>query len=86
MRDFLKKAAAPLTGAKLAEAPARAPLPAQLDARARSLDVARTMLKGAVQAFREEVRKDACEQRVNEARAAMVFWRERMQALLLPQR
>jgi hypothetical protein len=51
--------------------------------KARSLEVARTMLRGAVWAFREELRRGACEQRVNEARAAMVFWRERMQSLTL---
>lgn len=45
-------------------------------------DLARVMLKGAVWAFREELRKGACEQRVAEARAAVIFWRERLEALL----
>lgn len=49
------------------------------DIRARS--VARVMLRGAVALFRDEVRRGACEERVAEARAGMVFWRERLQAL-----
>jgi hypothetical protein len=41
------------------------------------------MLKGAVLTFREQVQKGASEERVAEARAAMVYWRERMQTLML---
>jgi hypothetical protein len=49
----------------------------------RSLDLARTMLSAALTHFREEIRKGACEQRVAEAREAVVFWRERLQDLML---
>ncbi len=52
-----------------------------MDPTARSLDVARTMLKGAVWAFRQELLKGASEQRVGEARENLVFWRERFEAL-----
>ncbi|RYY77619.1 MAG: hypothetical protein EOO24_44775 [Comamonadaceae bacterium] len=54
-----------------------------LDDRARSLSVARMMLRGAVALFREELRKGACEERVAEARTAMVYWRERLRSLTL---
>ncbi|HZY17435.1 MAG TPA: hypothetical protein VFE82_03085 [Ramlibacter sp.] len=81
MREFLKKATDLVSRAKPAPTPV-AP-PGGLDATSRSLDVARTMLKAAVATFREELRKGACERRVNEARSAVVFWRERMQALML---
>jgi hypothetical protein len=52
-----------------------------MEARTRSRIVARLMLRGAVALFREELRKGANEQRVAEARAGMVFWRERLQVL-----
>ncbi len=52
-----------------------------MDPNARSLDIARTMLKGAVWAFRQEVLKGASEERVREARQNLVFWRERFEDL-----
>lgn len=54
-----------------------------MDPRTRSRLVARMMLRGAVALFRDELRKGACEQRVAEARAGMVFWRQRLQSLTL---
>lgn len=84
LRGLLKnrKAAGAARDAVASPAPACRPVPAQADPRAMASDVARTMLQAAVRAFREEVRKGACEQRVAEARAAMVFWRERLEALM----
>lgn len=57
-----------------------------MDAKTRSRIVARVMLRGAVALFREELRRGACEERVAEARAGMVFWRERLQVLTLSAR
>jgi hypothetical protein len=57
-----------------------------MDDKTRSRIVARVMLRGAVALFREELRRGACEERVAEARAGMIFWRERLQVLTLSAR
>lgn len=53
-----------------------------MDQLARSLDVTRTMLRGALWAFKQETFKGASEQRVRAARENLVFWRERYETLL----
>jgi hypothetical protein len=57
-----------------------------MDDKTRSRIVAHVMLRGAVALFREELRRGACEERVAEARAGMIFWRERLQVLTLSAR
>ncbi|MBA2963846.1 MULTISPECIES: hypothetical protein [Ramlibacter] len=47
----------------------------------RSLEVARTMLRGAVWAVRTEMQRGACEERQRLAMQNVVFWRERFEAL-----
>lgn len=53
-----------------------------MDPLARSLDVTRSMLRGALWAFKQEAFKGASEQRVRAARENLVFWRERYETLL----
>jgi hypothetical protein len=47
----------------------------------RSLEVARTMLRGAVWAVRTEMQRGASEERQRRAMQNVVFWRERFESL-----